>query len=102
MAYKSPSNLPPDETRCMRIHAAVRAGGGIVKVARALGYRTGESVRQFYAVDPARGLPKPVPAEKCRALVAATLGTIALHEIRPDLYGGLTTQELGYKPRSGL
>lgn len=75
------------------IRAAIKAAGGTPKMARALGYSTAERVRQFYA----RGTG--VPAEKARAFVAASNGAVTLLQVRPDLYAGLTVEELGYAPR---
>jgi len=94
MPYKSPAHLPADEARARKIRSAVRAAGGTVKLARALGYQTAESIRKFYAMG------VEVPAEKCRAFVAEAKGSITLYELRPDIFAGLSTQELGYKPKS--
>jgi DNA-binding transcriptional regulator YdaS (Cro superfamily) len=78
--------------------AAIRAGiaacGGLLKMAGQLGYATAERVRQFYA----RG--SGVPAEKARAFVRASHGVVTLLQVRPDLYAGLTVEELGYSPRA--
>jgi DNA-binding transcriptional regulator YdaS (Cro superfamily) len=76
------------------IRAGIGAAGGLNRMARELGYRTAERVRQFYA----RG--SGVPAEKCRAFVRAAQGAVTLLQVRPDLYAGLTVEELGYSPRA--
>lgn len=83
-------HIPPDEHRSRLIRAAIAAGGGLMEVAKQLGYKTAERVRHFYAP----GLP--VPAEKARKFVALSHGVVTLRVIRPDLYDGLTVQELGY------
>lgn len=75
------------------IRAAIRAAGGLLKMSRQLGYKTAERVRQFYS----RGCG--VPAEKARAFVKAAQGAVNLVQIRPDLYAGLTVEELGYSPK---
>lgn len=74
------------------LRAAIAAAGGVTRMAEFLGYRTTERVRQFYATGTG------VPAEKVRAFVAAAKGVVTLHQVRPDLYAGLTVEELGYKP----
>lgn len=76
------------------IRAGIGAAGGIIKMSRELGYKTAERVRQFYA----RGCG--VPAEKARAFVKAAQGAVNLVQVRPDLYAGLTVEELGYSPRA--
>lgn len=76
------------------LRAAIAAAGGLTRMAEFLGYRTGERVRQFYAFGTG------VPAEKVRAFVAAAQGVVTLSQVRPDLYAGLTEEELGYRPRA--
>lgn len=76
------------------IQAAIHVAGGTVRVSRELGYKTAESVRKFYATD------TEVPAEKARDLVRLSGGTLTLQQARPDLYDGLTPEELGYTPQS--
>lgn len=87
-------HIPADDNRSRMIRAAIAAMGGITKAAKALGYKTGERVRHFYAP----GLP--VPAEKCRDFVRMSHGIVDLRTIRPDLYGDLTARELGYEVRA--
>jgi hypothetical protein len=87
-------HIPADDKRSRLIRAAITAMGGITNAAKALGYNTGERVRHFYAP----GLP--VPAEKCRDFVRLSHGIVDLRTIRPDLYGDLTAQELGYEVRA--
>lgn len=84
------------EQQARVIHAAITACGGTVQLARQLDYATAESVRQWYAER------KFVPAEKARqflAIARANGSEITLADIRPDLYGNITTRELGYRPR---
>lgn len=76
------------------IRAAIGAAGGLLKMSRQLGYKTAERVRQFYS----RGCG--VPAEKARAFVKAAQGAVTLLQVRPDLYAGLTIEELGYSPKA--
>lgn len=73
-----------------RIRAAIRAAGGTAKLAAAMGLRSHESVRMFYA------RPNEIPAERARDFVRLTGGTMTLKEIRPDLWSELTAEELGY------
>jgi hypothetical protein len=88
----SKMHIQPDQQRTTLIRAAIAAAGGTVQVARTLGYKTAERVRGFYAPG------YPVPAEKCRAFVRMSHGLLNLRTVRPDLYDGLTLQELGYQP----
>lgn len=88
----SKMHIEPDPQRTAKIRGAIAAAGGTLKVARELGYKTAERVRHFYAPG------YPVPAEKCRDFVRISHGLLNLRILRPDLYGGLTTQELGYQP----
>ncbi len=81
----------PEERELIRI--GIGAAGGTVVIAKALGFASAESVGAWYR------LGRLVPAEKARQFVAMTNGTITLQQIRPDLFGGLTTSELGYTPR---
>ena len=39
-------------------------------------------------------------AEKARAFVKAAQGAVTLLQVRPDLYAGLTIEELGYSPKA--
>lgn len=89
----SKMHIQPDRDRIAKIRSAINAAGGTVKMAAAIGYRTAERVRHFYAPG------YPVPAERCRQFVAAAKGAIDLRTLRPDLYDGLTVAELGYRPR---
>ena len=72
-----------------KIKSAVHLSGGQTKVARAMGYRFGESVRRFTS-----GI-KLVPAERVQAFQAATQNRLTLAEIRPDLYGDIGADQLG-------
>jgi len=72
-----------------KIKAAVHLAGGQLKVAKAMGYRFGESVRRFTA-----GL-KLVPAERVSDFREAIENRLTLAEIRPDLYGGVSPDQLG-------
>lgn len=78
----------------LAIRHGIGAAGGLARMAQQLGYRTAERVRQFYAIGAG------VPAEKCRAFVRAAQGAVTLLQVRPDLYAGLTVEELGYSPRA--
>lgn len=90
----SKMHIPACEKRNNLIRATAAACGGITKLAKKLGYATGERIRHFYAM----GLP--VPAEKCRQFVKLSNGIIDLRTLRPDLYDGLTAAELGYEVRA--
>jgi len=75
------------EAQLEKIKAAVYLSGGPLKVARAVGYKTSESIRRFTS-----GL-KPVPAERVDAFIEATGGRLEHADVRPDLFG-----HLGGKP----
>jgi len=72
-----------------KIKAAVHLSGGQSKVARAMGYKFGESVRRFTS-----GI-KLVPAERVADFQAATQNRLTLAEIRPDLYASVSADQLG-------
>lgn len=81
---------PDDPVRAARWRA-IQAAGGASHVARAMGFKKGESVRLWY-VD-----RDPTP-EQARKLVAMTDGAIKLQQILPEAFAGLTVHELGYQP----
>lgn len=83
--------LTPEQQENLRV--AVYLSGGAAKVARRMGYRTAESVRRFTT-----GL-KPVPAERVEDFRKAIEQRLALADIRPDLYGKLKADALGYQPK---
>lgn len=87
---ESNPELPSDPTRRAR-YVAIRAAGGTVRVARAIGRKSHETVRRWYTdTDPA---PKDA-----RALVRLCGGVVTLKDILPDAFEGLTVAELGYTP----
>lgn len=88
----NPANLTDDQLEAIRV--AVYLSGGAAKVAKAMGYRTGESVRRFTIGA------KAVPAERVEDFRRATGNRLALTDIRPDLYKGLKAEALGYAPRA--
>lgn len=97
MARKS--STPNTETpltaeQLEKLRAAVYLAGGASQVAQRMGYRTSESIRRF-----TKGL-KLVPAERVDAFRAAVEKRLALADIRPDLYGGLKADALGYAPKA--
>lgn len=82
--------LPEDPVRRAR-YVAIRAAGGTVRVARAIGKKSHETVRRWYVdTDPT--------AVDARTLVRLCDGVVKLPEILPDAFGHLTTDELGYAP----
>src|SRR5262245_58688237 len=85
------SPLTPAQLEDLRV--AVILSGGARTVAQRMGYKTGESVRRFYAGE------KAIPSEKCRALRKALGQRLTLTQLRPDVYGGLTQEQLGDAPR---
>lgn len=84
--------LPEDPVRRARF-VAIRAAGGTVRVARATGKKTHESVRRWYINT------EPSPAD-ARKLVQLCDYVVTLQEILPDAFGQLTAQELGYQPEA--
>lgn len=86
--------LPEDPVRRARF-VAIRAAGGTVRVARAIGKKTHESVRRWYiSTDPS-------PAD-ARILVQLCDHVVTLQEILPDAFADLTSQELGYQPAAAI
>lgn len=82
--------MPEDPVRRARF-VAIRAAGGTVRVARATGKKTHESVRRWYiSTDPS-------PAD-ARVLVQLCDYIVTLQEILPDAFRDLTARELGYQP----
>lgn len=73
------------------LKVAVYLSGGAAKVAVAMGYRTGESVRRFVTGA------KLVPAERVKDFRKATGNRLTLPQIRPDLYSKLRADALGTK-----
>jgi hypothetical protein len=89
MAQQNPE-LPEDPMRRSR-YVAIRAAGGTVRVARAIGKKSHETVRRWYIdTDPT--------AEDARTLVKLCDYVVPLPDILPGAFGNLTTQELGYTP----
>lgn len=85
--------LPDDPVRRARF-VAIRAAGGTVRVARATGKKTHESVRRWYVnTEPS--------AADARTLVQLCDYVVTLPEILPGAFAGLTAQELGYQPEAG-
>lgn len=83
-------DLPADPVRRAR-YVAIRASGGTVQVARAIGKKSHETVRRWY-VD------RDPSAADARTLVRLCDGVVKLQEILPDVFADLTTDELGYQP----
>lgn len=71
-----------------KIKSAVHLSGGQTKVAHAMGYKFGESVRRFTS-----GI-KLVPAERVADFQTATQNRLTLAEIRPDLYASVSAEQL--------
>lgn len=84
--------LPDDPVRRARF-VAIRAAGGTVRVARATGKKTHESVRRWYINT------DPSPAD-ARTLVQLCDYVVTLQEVLPEAYGNLSPQELGYQPET--
>ena len=82
--------LPEDPVRRAR-YIAIRTAGGTVRVARATGKKTHESVRRWYVNT------DPSPAD-ARTLVKLCDYVVTLQEVLPDAFADLTAQELGYQP----
>lgn len=84
--------LPEDPVRRAR-YVAIRAAGGTVRVARAIGKKSHETVRRWYVdTDPT--------AVDARTLVRLCDGVVKLPEILPDAFAGLTVDELGFQPEA--
>lgn len=82
--------LPEDPVRRAR-YVAIRAAGGTVRVARAIGKKSHETVRRWYVdTDPS--------AADARTLVSLCGGVVKLPDVLPGAYAGLTMEELGYVP----
>ena len=89
MSQQNPE-LPEDPIRRAR-YVAIRAAGGTVRVARAIGKKSHETVRRWYVdTDPT--------AADARTLVKLCDNVVTLPEILPDAYAELSAQELGYSP----
>lgn len=72
---------------------AIRIAGGFTEVARQMKPRLnkGESVRMWtISRDPS--------PDQARQLVRLSGGSTTLEKLLPNVYGGLTVAELGYKP----
>lgn len=93
MAPRSTNTSPLTKAQLENLRVAVYLAGGAAKVAKAMGYKTGESVRRFTTGA------KPVPAERVEDFRRAVEGRLKLAEIRPDLYGRLSADRLGYAPK---
>lgn len=83
-------DLPEDPVLRARF-IAVRTAGGVSKVARSVGLVNHQSVRRWFG----DGAPSP---QQARQLVALCGNTVTLQQLLPDVYGGLTAEELGYSP----
>lgn len=86
------STLPTDpvmRARCI----AIRTAGGTSKVARAMGLKNHRSVSRWMENYD----PRP---EQARVLVKLCDNVVSLADILPDVYGGLTAEELGYQPEA--
>jgi hypothetical protein len=82
--------LPEDPVRRAR-YVAIRAAGGTVRVARAIGKKSHETVRRWYVdTDPS--------APDARTLVSLCGGVVKLPDVLPAAYAGLSLDELGYLP----
>lgn len=90
-----PARLTAEQLEAIRV--AVYLSGGCAKVARVMGYKTGESIRRFCIPGQAG---KAVPSERVEDFRKATGNRLTLAAIRPDLYGGLKADALGYQPRA--
>lgn len=89
MTKKNPE-LPDDPVRRARF-VAIRAAGGTVKVAQAIGKKSHETVRRWYTdAEPS--------AADARVLVRLCDGVVKLPDILPAAFGALTLAELGYHP----
>lgn len=85
--------LPADPVRRAR-YVAIRAAGGTVRVARAIGKKSHETVRRWYVdTDPT--------AADARTLVQLCGNAVTLQDVLPDAYKGLDVAELGYTPERG-
>lgn len=84
--------LPEDPVRRAR-YVAVKAAGGTVRVARAIGKKSHETVRRWY-ID-----TEPTPAD-ARVLAKLCGHAVTLKDLLPAAYDQLTTTELGYAPEA--
>lgn len=90
MTQQQNPELPEDPVRRAR-YVAIRAAGGTVRVARAIGKKSHETVRRWYIdTDPT--------APDARTLVRLCDNVVKLPEILPEAYGSLSAEELGYDP----
>lgn len=85
----TPADLPADPVDRARL-VAIRVAGGSSKVAREINRSRGY-VDKMYAGG-------TMEAKEARVLARMTDGVVTLRELLPDVYGGLTTKELGYTP----
>lgn len=90
---KSPEKLTTEQLEKLRV--AVFLAGGAAKVARAMGYKTSESVRRFTT-----GL-KLVPPERVTAFVEAVGGRLTAADVRPDLHRAFAAAAEGARRRGG-
>lgn len=86
--------MPTDPTLRSR-YVAIRAAGGVTKVAQGVGLKNHESVSRWW--KDGNSHPKP---EQARKLVKLCGGIVSLSQILPHVYGGLTVAELGYQPEA--
>lgn len=90
MQQQQNPELPSDPVRRARF-VAIRAAGGTVRVARAIGKKSHETVRRWYVdTDPT--------AADARVLVRLCDHVVTLREVLPGAFADLTAAELGYQP----
>lgn len=90
MQQQQNPELPEDPVRRAR-YVAIRAAGGTVRVARAIGKKSHETVRRWYVdTDPT--------AADARTLVRLCDHVVTLPDILPAAYRDLSQAELGYQP----
>lgn len=90
MTAKQNPELPDDPVRRAR-YVAIRTAGGTVRVSRAIGKKSHETVRRWYLdTDPT--------ASDARVLVKLCANVVSLQDILPEAFAGLTATELGYLP----
>lgn len=73
------------------IRTAVRAAGGLLRAAKALG-RTHNAIGFWYFE------PQRMDALLTRQLCRMSGYSVPVSLMRPDIFGGLSEMELGYKP----
>lgn len=85
------TGVPTDPVLRAR-YMAIQAAGNAATVGRAMGFTRGETVRLWY-------VNREPTAQQARKLAELGNHQVPLAEILPEVFGDLTTKELGYTPK---